>query len=156
MNCAGLYDSKTNSVDDDDGHTTVEALTPIFQANTVAPYLLAQALSPALERGSEHLVVTISSVMGTHAAMDDYHATHWAYSASKAAVNYAMIAFAKTHSTLKSVLIHPGWVKTKIGGHDAPLNPTDVATKLFNLIVNHAARLPNATLVNNDGEPISL
>ena len=63
--------------------------------------------------------------------MDDYHATHWAYSASKAAVNYAMIAFAKTHPTLKSVLIHPGWVKTKIGGHDAPLNPTDVATKLF-------------------------
>ena len=67
----------------------------------MAPWLLADRLVPALERGEEKLVVTLSSVMGTYAGMDDYRAIHWAYGASKAAANFAMKAFAKTHPELK-------------------------------------------------------
>lgn len=94
--------------------------------------------------------------MGTYTGMDSYHAMHWPYSASKAAVNYAMVAFAKQRSDIKSALIHPGWVKTKIGGVDAPLEPSFVAQKIFELISEHKTKLPNGKLVDYQGNIMEL
>lgn len=151
FNGAGVYDSKTNSVDDDHLVTSMEELSSIFQVNTIAPRLLADALLPQLLLGREKLVVTISSGMGTHAKMDTYHAAHWPYSASKAAVNYAMAAFGLQHPEITSVLIHPGWVRTKIGGEHAPLAPAESAQAIFGLITEKRDSLQSGKLVEYTG-----
>jgi NAD(P)-dependent dehydrogenase (short-subunit alcohol dehydrogenase family) len=156
INCAGVFDSVRNSVDDDTVFSTVPDVSKVFQVNTIAPRLIAEGLIHNLQKGGEKLVVTISSIMGTYPAMDEYHAMHWPYSASKAAVTYAMIAFATQYPDIKSTLIHPGWVKTKMGGMDAPLEPSAVAEKIFTLIADHADKLPNGKLVDTEGQVMDL
>lgn len=145
--------ARNDSPPDDETVTTDFAqLTKLFQVNTIAPKLLADALVGNLHAGVDKLVVTMSSAMGTYAAFEEYHAKHWAYSASKAAVNYAMVSFAKLHPSFKSVLINPGWMQTAIGGSDAPLQPEESAAAIIDLIVHHADKLPNARMVDYSGK----
>jgi NAD(P)-dependent dehydrogenase (short-subunit alcohol dehydrogenase family) len=149
INNAAMYDSQPN---DDTATTDHTKLTRLFQVNTVAPKVLADALAGNLHAGVDKLVVTMSSGMGTYAEFDDYSARHWAYSASKAAVNYAMVSFAKLNPSFKSVLVNPGWMQTAIGGEDAPLKPEESAAAIIDLIMNHEDKLPNARMVDYDGK----
>jgi NAD(P)-dependent dehydrogenase (short-subunit alcohol dehydrogenase family) len=149
VNNAAVYDWP--SPQQDVASTDFNQLTQLFQTNTIAPKLLADALVPNLQVGTDKLVVTMSSGMGTYAEFENYHAVHWAYSASKAAVNYAMVSFAELHRDIKSTLIDPGWMQTEIGGPDAPLSADESAANIFKLITEHASKLPNAKMVDYGG-----
>ncbi len=153
INNAGIFDS--TSVDDDKVASTVEAAGKVFETNSVAPRLLAERLVPNLRAGTGKMILTISSHMGTHSKMDEYHAQHWVYSASKAAVNYAMSAFGLLHPDLKSVLIHPGWMKTDMGSSSAPLEPEFSAQKIF-ILVSTPKDMPNRKLVDLEGKEMPL
>ena len=152
INNAGIYDSA--SVDEETVITSLPEITKVFQVNSIGPKLVSEALLGNLQAGSEKLVVTISSSMGTYEMLDEYHAQHWPYCASKAAVNYIMTAFAKEHPEIKTSLINPGWMKTAIGGKDAELEPSFSAEKIFALITDHTNKLRNTELVDYEGSPI--
>ncbi len=166
INNAGVYDS--TSVDSDEVVTTVGDISRVFAVNAIAPRLLAETLLPNLQKGGEHVVVGISSGMGTFAQLrgcgleptsrgcDGYEAVHWAYSASKTALNYALLAFGVLHPEIKISLINPGWMQTSIGGKDAPLSPTECAEHITNLIIDHATKLPAGTLVDHLGNTMEL
>jgi NAD(P)-dependent dehydrogenase (short-subunit alcohol dehydrogenase family) len=154
VNNAAVYDA--GSVDDDKATTDYETLANVFRVNVVAPKLLADGLVANLQAGQEKLIVTISSGMGTYAEFEEYHAEHWAYSASKAAVNYAMISFAALHKDLKSCLVNPGWMQTTMGGKDATIPPEESAANILDLITNHQTKLPNAKMVDHLGEAMEL
>lgn len=151
INCAGVYDGPA---DGDPTATTIDGITKVFQVNTIGVKILADLLLPNLLKGKERLVVTISSIMSTYSKLDDYAAKHWSYGASKMAVNYAMISFTKENPEIKSVLIHPGWVKTKIGGRDAMIEPNESADGIYKLIINHQSSLPNGKLIDYQGKLI--
>jgi len=151
INCAGVYDGPA---DGDSTATTIEGITKVFQVNTIGAKILTDLLVPNLLLGKEKLVVTISSIMSTYAKLDEYAAQHWSYGASKMAVNYAMLSFNKVHPEIKSVLIHPGWVKTKIGGKDAIIEPNESAEGIYKLINNHQSDLPNGKLIDYQGKLI--
>ncbi|KKP55869.1 MAG: short chain dehydrogenase [Parcubacteria group bacterium GW2011_GWC1_34_10] len=151
INCAGVYDGPA---DGDQTATTINGITKVFQVNTIGAKILADLLVPNLLKGKERLVVTISSIMSTYSQLDEYAARHWSYGASKMALNYAMISFAKEHPEIKSVLIHPGWVKTKMGGKDALIEPKESAAGIYKLIINHESSLPNGKLIDYQGKLI--
>lgn len=151
INCAGVYDGPA---DGDPTAITIEGLTKVFQVNTIGAKILAELLVPNLLKGKERLVVTISSIMSTFAKLDEYAAQHWSYGASKMALNYAMISFNKVHPEIKSILIHPGWVKTKMGGKDALIEPEESAEGIYKLIINHQTSLPNGKLIDYQGKLI--
>lgn len=154
INNAGVYDAAPTNLDA--VTKDFDKLTDVFQVNSIVPKILADALAPNILAGQEKLVVTMSSGMGTYAEFDEYHAEHWAYSASKAAVNYAMISYAKLHPEIKVALINPGWIKTAMGGSDALLTPEEAAGHVFDLVANHADKLPNAKLVDYEGKGMDL
>lgn len=151
INCAGVYDSPPG---DETVVSTIPNIIKIFQVNTIGTRVLTDSLLPNLQKGNEKLVVTISSEMGTYDKLDEYNAKHWPYSASKIAVNYAMLAFNRAHPKMKCVLIHPGWMKTKLGGVNAPLEPSFSAEKIFELIKNHKRSLVNGKIVDYEGKLI--
>ena len=153
VNNAAVYDSA--SADDAMATTDHAQLVNVFAVNAVAPKMLADALVPNLQAGTSKLVVTMSSGMGTYAAFEQYHAQHWAYSASKAAVNYAMVSFAELHGDIKSTLVNPGWMQTTMGGNGAVLKPEESAAAIFDLIANHPDKLPIAQLVDYTGEKMN-
>lgn len=93
----------------------------LFFTNAVAPVRLAERLLP-LVNADQGVVVFMSSILGSvelgpGMGMD-------LYGASKAALNHLTRTFvARLGETTLSVLsMHPGWVKTDMGGDQAPLD----------------------------------
>ena len=88
-----------------------------FMVNSFAPPAVAEALLGLLKPGGT--VVFMTSILGSLA---NANGTAELYSATKAALNMLAIGFAARHPELRVVLMHPGWVKTDMGGAGAPLS----------------------------------
>jgi NAD(P)-dependent dehydrogenase (short-subunit alcohol dehydrogenase family) len=150
INNAGVFDAA--SVDEAAAATDAAQLAQVFQVNTIAPKLLSELLVANLQAGEDKLIVSITSGMGTYGEFETYHAKHWAYSASKAALNYAMVSFAELHPDIKAALISPGWLQTDMGGSGAVLKPEESAEAIYDLVANHQKKLLNAEIVDYTGK----
>ena len=97
-----------------------------FEVNTMAPVRVMQALLSNLKASGKAKVVSITSQMGA-LALDMPMA--YAYCTSKAALNkfmkLAAIDLAKEGIAVS--VIHPGWVKTDMGGPNAEITPQESA-----------------------------
>jgi NAD(P)-dependent dehydrogenase (short-subunit alcohol dehydrogenase family) len=94
-----------------------------FEVNSVAPMALAGAFLPALKRGEGKRLIAISSRMGSIG--DNSAGGSYPYRASKAALNAAWHSLALDHREVIAVVLHPGWVKTDMGGAGAPVSPKE-------------------------------
>jgi NAD(P)-dependent dehydrogenase (short-subunit alcohol dehydrogenase family) len=93
-----------------------------FAVNTVAPYLLAQALLPEV-RAARGKLIAISTRMASLA--DNSSGGFLAYRSSKTALNMAWQTLALANPDLVCVPLHPGWVQTRMGGANAPVTPQE-------------------------------
>ena len=93
--------------------------------NTLGPVRVTEALADLVARSRRRLVVALSSHMGSIA--DIVTPGDTAYRSSKAALNAAMrgLAVALGEHGVGVLLLHPGWVRTRMGGPDAPLTPAE-------------------------------
>jgi NAD(P)-dependent dehydrogenase (short-subunit alcohol dehydrogenase family) len=128
INNAGVY------VDDfqiDTGFK-VDQIQKSFQVNTIGPMLVTQALLPLLRRAGRPIVATMTSKMGSIG--DNSSGGHYAYRMSKAALNMWCRSFAVDHKDIISVVLHPGWVKTEMGGSAAPISIDESCKGLIKVI----------------------
>ena len=98
----------------------------VFETNVFTPAQLTALLMGRLKDGAK--VVTISSSMGSIAGNE--FGGWFAYRASKAAVNALMksTALELAERGVIALALHPGWVRTDMGGPSADLDiPTSVA-----------------------------
>lgn len=108
-----------------------------FAVNTVAPYLLAQALQPEVSAAKGKLVA-ISTRMGSLA--DNSSGGFLAYRSSKTALNMAWKTLALTHTDLVCTMLHPGWVQTRMGGSNAPVTPEQSIAGMMDVIAGLTAK----------------
>jgi NAD(P)-dependent dehydrogenase (short-subunit alcohol dehydrogenase family) len=105
-----------------------------FRVNTLGSVRVTEAFLPHLARADRSVVVAITSNMGSISnivAPRDY-----AYRSSKAALNAAMHGLAhelKPHG-IGVLLLHPGWVRTRMGGDSAPLSVHDSVHGMLSLV----------------------
>jgi NAD(P)-dependent dehydrogenase (short-subunit alcohol dehydrogenase family) len=105
----------------------------VFDVNVIAPTLLAQTLAPKVVAARGRLVA-ITSQMGSIA---DNRSGGWtAYRAAKAALNAAWRSLAVEMSAepIAIAMLHPGWVKTDMGGAGATLEIPDSVAALRRVI----------------------
>lgn len=100
----------------EDGHGWSET----FAVNTIAPFLLAQSVLKQVASAGGKLIA-ISTKMGSIA--DNSSGGFIAYRSSKAALNAAWRSLAIDNPEVVCAVLHPGWVKTRMGGASAPLEP---------------------------------
>lgn len=105
-----------------------------FAINALGPLRMTSALLPALLRGVARKVAHVTSRMGSLAANNEGGA--YAYRMSKVALNMGVRNLSNDlrGQGIVSVLLHPGWVKTDMGGPDAPLPPGDSVRGMLNII----------------------
>jgi NAD(P)-dependent dehydrogenase (short-subunit alcohol dehydrogenase family) len=104
-----------------------------FEVNTLAPVRVMQALLPNLLASGNGKVVTITSQMGA-LALDMPMA--YAYCTSKAAVNKFMklAAVDLAKQGIAVGVVHPGWVKTDMGGPHAEITPEESASGIVAVV----------------------
>lgn len=76
--------------------------------------------------------VFLSSMLGSVADADSSLA--WVYRASKAALNIAVRSARNDYPDLTLAVLSPGWVKTDMGGPDAPLSVQDSVAGMLTVI----------------------
>jgi len=102
-----------------------------MRVNAFATLAMAQAFVEHVARSDKKTIVTIGSQIGSIA--ETQGGGKYAYRASKAAVNMVVKTLALDLSPRGIVVacLHPGWVKTALGGPDAPLSPEESARALM-------------------------
>lgn len=148
INNAGIYGNPDPALTVTDYADYLE----VFRVNAVAPVKLTLAFLPHLKAAQTAKIATISSRKGSMSLSDG---GNYAYRASKAAINAAMhsIALDLKPSRLTCILLHPGWVKTDMGGANADI---DVATSSAGLktVIDKSSLADTGKFFNYDGQEI--
>lgn len=120
LNNAGLYGEKQLF-----GHLDEQEWQLLFQVNVIAPLKLAEAFLPHVMAGQKKLMVFLTSRMGSIA--DNSSGGAYLYRSSKAALNAAVksLSIDMVPRGITTLLLHPGWVQTDMGGPNATLTPED-------------------------------
>ena len=109
-----------------------DELLKSFQVNTIAPMKITASLIPSLSKSKNPKVSHITSKMGS--ITDNTSGGYHAYRMSKAALNMFHKGFSKDFPMICSLVLHPGWVQTSMGGSSAPIAPIDSAEGLIDVI----------------------
>jgi NAD(P)-dependent dehydrogenase (short-subunit alcohol dehydrogenase family) len=121
--------------------------------NTLGPLRVTQALLPALQRSKSAKIMTITSKMGS---LSYAQSDHIAYRASKAAVNKVMqcVATELKPKGIAVAVIHPGWVRTDMGGAGADI---DVGTSAAGIVsvIEELSIATTGRFWNYDGSAIA-
>jgi NAD(P)-dependent dehydrogenase (short-subunit alcohol dehydrogenase family) len=122
------------------GSLTAEDMESSFRSNAVGPVLLAQALTPLLASGRNPRIAHLSSVMGSIASTDAFRSP--SYGMTKAALNMATVqlAHALAPQGVLCVALHPGWVRTDMGGPNAMIDPDEAVRGMLGVIDGLKAR----------------
>jgi NAD(P)-dependent dehydrogenase (short-subunit alcohol dehydrogenase family) len=114
------------------GGSSAQSLRETFEANFFGPIALTYTLLPLLRKSPAGRIVNLSSILGSltlHSTPGSpiYDAKDLAYDASKTALNAFTIhlAYELRGTPIKVNSAHPGWVKTKMGGPQAPMEITE-------------------------------
>ncbi|MEZ5500859.1 MAG: SDR family oxidoreductase [Steroidobacteraceae bacterium] len=111
------------------GKSDYEEWQDIFQLNVFAPMQMAEAFVGQVARSEQKKIITLTSILGSIAR--NSLGGLYAYRASKAAVNAIMHSMAidlgRRHGII-AIPLHPGWVRTDMGGQRADIDaPQSVA-----------------------------
>jgi NAD(P)-dependent dehydrogenase (short-subunit alcohol dehydrogenase family) len=100
-----------------------------FRTNSIGPILVTQALLPNVHRGSKVGIVT--SRMGS--VTDNTSGGAYGYRMSKAAVNIAGVSLAHDlkDEGIAVALLHPGYVRTDMTGHEGFVDTDESARGLI-------------------------
>ncbi len=97
----------------------------LFRLNAFAPMKMAESFVPHLARGSGKRLIALSTIMASMAR--NTLGGFYPYRASKAALNAIVVSLAvdlaRRHGIIVAAL-HPGWVRTDMGGAGADIDPS--------------------------------
>jgi NAD(P)-dependent dehydrogenase (short-subunit alcohol dehydrogenase family) len=129
--------------DEDETRVIVEKLRGTLEVNLIGTIDFTERIIPAMNRDGH--IVNISSQAGSLQEMDrilnsryPYH--YPAYKISKCALNmYARTLAVRLKHEGADIIVssaHPGWVKTNIGGEEAPMPPAEAAEDIYKLAIS--------------------
>jgi NAD(P)-dependent dehydrogenase (short-subunit alcohol dehydrogenase family) len=130
---------------------TAEEFHHLMQVNVLAAMRILPIIAPMVQSSKGRLAV-VSSRMGSLSLRESPDA--WLYRASKAALNSILLDVAHTYSEMISVALHPGWVRTDMGGAGASLSPEQSAAGIRATLAKLTPQ-DNGTFYNYDGKRLS-
>ena len=148
------FPSDTSDTSQNFGSIDSLAWEKVLRVNTIAPLMMIESFLPHLQKGNSKKIINITSRMGSLTELEKKSGS-LAYRSSKTALNSAMRTIASDLSNLGLIIIniHPGWVKTDMGGAHANMTPQQSITHLRQTI---AALKPenSGQFMNYDGSII--
>ncbi|MGS2722796.1 SDR family oxidoreductase [Porticoccus sp. GXU_MW_L64] len=149
LNNAGVYGGAGNRL----GSLDVDEWLQVMRVNTVAPLLMAQVFLDNVAASERKTIASISSKVGSIA--DNRGGSNYMYRSSKTALNQAMksLSIDTGYLGVTSVVLHPGWVQTDMGGPNALITTEESATGL-KVVLDNLTPEKSGRFFNYDGSEI--
>ncbi|KAM6937103.1 C-signal [Xenentodon cancila] len=151
---------------------TAEKMIENFHTNTVAPLMITQAFMPLLKRAASRREAGSSGAMGIQRAAvinmtsllgsvelnwgERANTFKWyPYRTSKSALNMVSrcMAVDLQPDGILCVAIHPGWVRTDMGGMEAPLSPAESVSSVLS-VIGRLTEKDHGSFLNFTGEQL--
>ena len=134
------------------GNLDYAAWARVLDANTLGPMRVTEAFLDNVAQSRDKRIVTITSAMGSIA--DNLSGGRYAYRSSKAAVNIVMKSLSVDLAPrgITCVMMHPGWVRTDMGGEGGKLSPAE-SVKALRSIIDSLKPEDTGKFLNYDGKP---
>lgn len=133
------------------GSLDYAAWSQVFDANVLGPARVVEAFVDNVAKGRDKRIVTLTSRMGSIA--DNSSGGSYAYRSSKAGVNAVMKSFSIDLAPrgITCVVVHPGWVRTDMGGAGGKLAPAE-SVKSLRALIDGLSPMDSGKFFNVDGE----
>lgn len=130
INNAGIYGPRVVAYDSVD----YAAWAEVLRVNTMSPLKVSAVFADNVAKSGLKKIVTITSQMGSIA--DNASGGSYIYRSSKAALNAVMKSLAHDLAAKKIAVavLHPGWVRTDMGGSGATIDPFESVAGLRQVI----------------------
>lgn len=150
INNAGTYGGDKHKFGSVDTKNWMQA----FQINTIAPLKMVEAFTQQIGMGKQKTVACIGSKMGSMS--DNGYGNSYIYRSSKAALNSVVksLSIDLKEQGIVSVVLHPGWVKTDMGGPNAEITSRESVEKMFKNLLNLTIE-DSGRFIDIDGTDIS-
>ena len=151
LNAVGvLFPQSENVLEDFDIDGSIRTL----DINALGPLRVVKACVGLLRKGDDRLLLNISSEAGSITTHADY-INRYDYCMSKASVNIQSVILQRylKPDGVKVLLVHPGWMRTAMGGSQAPVMPADSARGIADLGQRYMHRLDEGMYFDYDGTP---
>lgn len=148
VNNAGVFDGKDVTVE----RVDCAAMERMLAVNTLGPLRVTQALLPNLRAGTGRIVVNMSSELGS---IEESSGRWYAYRTSKAALNQITktLSVELAQEGFVCVVLHPGWVRTEMGGASATYSPQESVSGLI-AVIEKLGPADNGNFYDFRGTPI--
>jgi NAD(P)-dependent dehydrogenase (short-subunit alcohol dehydrogenase family) len=150
INNAGVMDKSPSTV----ATQSLADWNRIIDTNLRGPFLLCQAMIPLLKKSPNGRIINLAGMLGTFASGMEGGGFP-AYRISKAGLNALTLILAEELKAdgILVTAVDPGWVRTDLGGPDAPRSPDDAAADVVSV-----ARLngdnPQSGVLLRGGQPV--
>jgi len=146
---AGVYGSKGVGF----GEVDAQEWRQVLEVNTIAPLMLVQTFVEQVAASRQKLVAVISSKVGSIA--DNSSGGSYVYRSSKTAVNQVVksLSIDLAHRDITVISLHPGWVKTDMGGPNAEIS-TDKSVSGLKSILQSAGLAQSGHFIEFNGTSI--
>lgn len=128
INNAGVYPDKNERIE----RMTAAELRTAFEVNVIGTLRTTQALLPALQKTKHPKIFQMSSMMGS--IEDNSSGGSYAYRISKAALNMLNKCMSIDLPEAICIVLHPGWVKTRMGGANAMITVNESVEGLIKVM----------------------
>ncbi|MGO4543479.1 SDR family oxidoreductase [Paenibacillus sp. 2TAB23] len=135
------------------GELNLEQLEQSFQTNLFGPIAVLKHFLPLLVNGEKPTVINISSEAGSFAGA---YGGDYSYAMSKSALNMFSAQIRNElapHGVLVHAL-HPGWIRTDMGGDQAPGDAANSAKGILDIVERKKAA--DALFIDHTGAPMPL
>lgn len=133
----------------------MEDVSVSFDINLFGPMRVMKHLLPLIAEGGNSAVINISSEAGS---LSNAYGGDYAYALSKAAINMFSKQLRKylLPRGIRVYALHPGWIKTDMGGEKAPGDPVESARGIIDIVENKKEIAPEHFFINFKGEPMPI
>lgn len=149
INNAGVYGPRNSSFGNVDEENWLHAI----KVNAIAPILMTQLIINNIRSGADKKLIYITSKMGS--IDDNKGGGAYIYRSSKTALNAAVksLSVDLENESIVVALIHPGWVKTDMGGPNALIDK-DTSVRGMTEVISNLDISSTGNFYNYDGSII--
>jgi NAD(P)-dependent dehydrogenase (short-subunit alcohol dehydrogenase family) len=151
VNNAAILNERSSKIEELD----MEKVEQSFNINLYGPMRVVKHFLPLVNKGPNASIINISSEAGS---FQNAYGGDYPYALTKSSLNMFSAQLRKylAEDQVSVYAVHPGWIKTDMGGEKAPGTPGESAQGILDIIEQKMVPEDKASFINFKGEPMPL